>query len=297
MAGPVVRSAFIVELHVEEATVARPLRYEEWQADMPRVVNECVRAWKLRLGEPYTVGAGGYAVRVERSDDTPAVLKLVFPHRESEHEADALECWGGEGAVRVLARDDTRRAMLLERCDPGTHLSKAGVADPLSVFVDLLPRLWKPVAVPFRTLTDEAVWWLEHLPDKWERWARPFERRLLDAATEALAVLPQTQSEQVLVHQDLHGDNVLAARREPWLVIDPKPLIGEREFSLAPIVRSFEFGHTREAVLKRLDRLTSDLGLDRERVRRWTIGQTIAWSFDSDYLQTHAETVRWLLTN
>jgi streptomycin 6-kinase len=99
----------------------------------------------------------------------------------------------------------------------------------------------------------------------------------------------------VLINQDLHGGNILRARREPWLMIDPKPLIGEREFSLAPIVRSYELGHSRTSVLRRLDRLTSDLGLDRERARLWTVGQTVAWATDSSHPATHIETVRWLL--
>ena len=90
-------------------------------------------------------------------------------------------------------------------------------------------------------------------------------------------------------------DNVLAAEREPWLVIDPKPLVGEREFAVAPIIRASELGHSRRAVVERLDRLTSELGLDRERARGWAIGQTIAWSFDGDFHATHAETARWLL--
>ena len=103
-------------------------------------------------------------------------------------------------------------------------------------------------------------------------------------------------SEQVLVHQDLHGENVLAAQREPWLVIDPKPLAGEREFSLAPIIRSFELGHSKKDVTYRLERLSSELTLDRDRVRRWTIAQTIAWSFSSGYAAHHYETARWLLS-
>ena len=78
-------------------------------------------------------------------------------------------------------------------------------------------------------------------------------------------------------------------------MIDPKPLVGEREFAVAPIVRDPELGHSRRDVLYRLDRLTSELGLDRERARGWTIGQTIAWSLDTSYLQKHVETVRWLL--
>jgi streptomycin 6-kinase len=48
-------------------------------------------------------------------------------------------------------------------------------------------------------------------------------------------------------------------------------------------------------VVHRLDRLTGELGLDRERAARWTIGQTVAWSFGSDYFREHVETAGWLL--
>jgi streptomycin 6-kinase len=99
----------------------------------------------------------------------------------------------------------------------------------------------------------------------------------------------------VLLHQDLHGENVLAAEREPWLVIDPKPLAGEREFAVAPIVRSFELGHSKRDALYRLDRLGSELALDRERALGWTVAQTVAWSGGSDFVATHVETVEWLL--
>ncbi len=58
-------------------------------------------------------------MRADLPDGTPAVLKLTNPHRESEQEADALERWDGDGAVRLLARDDERNALLLERCEPG----------------------------------------------------------------------------------------------------------------------------------------------------------------------------------
>ena len=61
--------------------------------------------------------------------------------------------------------------------------------------------------------------------------------------------LAGTQGELVLVHQDLHGENVLAAEREPWLVIDPKPLAAEREFAVAPIVRSVELGDSKRDAL------------------------------------------------
>ena len=271
------------------------LTHGVWLERVPELVAECTAEWGLTLGEPYQAGAAGYTVRAELGDGTPAVLKVIYPHREAEHEADALELWDGQGAVRLVARDDERGAMLLERCEPGTYLAVAGPDTALDVFVDLLPRLWRPAREPFRTLADEAVWWIECLPDQWEQSGPAVERSLVDAAVDSLQSLAHSQGEEVLLHQDLHGENVLSAQREPWLVIDPKPLVGEREFAVAPVVRSFELGHSKGDVLHRLNRLTSELGLDRERARGWAVGQTMAWAFDSSYSATHIETVRWLL--
>ncbi len=193
--------------------------------------------------------------------------------------------------MRLLARDDERHALLLERCRPGTPLRE----DALDVLIDLLPRLWKPAGPPFRTLANEAAWWASTIRADWEQAGRPFEETLVDAAISTLEELAPTQGEQVLLHQDLHADNVLAAEREPWLVIDPKPLVGEREFSVAPIARSFELGHSERAMVGRLDLVTAELGLDRERARGWALGQTIAWSFNSEFHVSHVETARWLL--
>jgi len=257
-----------------------------WRASVPELVTDCCKEWGLRLGEPYVPGVPGYAVRAELPDGTAAVLKLFWPHREAEQEADALERWDGDGAVRLLARDDERHAMLLERCEPGTFLS--GQANAIDVLIELLPRLWKS-AQGFRPVAEEAEWWIDH------DLAVVRAARLKDAALHYLRELVPTQGEQVLVHQDLHGENVLAAEREPWLVIDPKPLAAERELSVAPIVRSFELGHSKRQALYRLDKLTSELELDRERARGWTIAQTVAWSGGSDFITTHLETVEWLL--
>jgi streptomycin 6-kinase len=271
------------------------LTHGVWLERVPELLTECAEEWELQLGAPYPQGAAGYAVRATMPDRTRAVLKLIYPHRESEQEAEALRVWNGDGAVQLLAYDEERWAMLLERCEPGTLLAKEEPELALDVFVDLLPRLWQPAGEPFRPLAEEAAWWVASLPGEWDAAGRPFDERLLAAAIDALETLNPTQGEHVLLHQDLHGDNVLAAQREPWLVIDPKPLAGEREFAVAPIVRDPELGHTKRDVLHRLDRLTSELALDRERARLWTVGQTIAWSFDTSYAPMHVQTVEWLL--
>jgi streptomycin 6-kinase len=270
------------------------LTYRAWRESVPELLDDSAAHWGLTLGEAYPEGAAGHVVRATCADGMPAALKLVFPHREAEHEADALASWDGEGAVRLLERRDDGWAFVMERCEPGTLLAQSDAGLALDVLLGLLPRLWRTVGDPFHTLADEVEIWLAEIPAAWELADRPIERALLDEAMEMLRELATSQGEEVLLHQDLHTDNVLAAEREPWLVIDPKPLRGEREFSVAPIVRDYVLGHSRRDVVHRLDLLTSELGLDRDRARWWTIGQTVAWMFESTHLHDHVETVEWL---
>lgn len=264
-----------------------------WLDRLPQLAAEAAERWSLRLDQPYPYAYASIAMPVTRSDGSGAVLKIQFPDRESEHEGAALERMKGGGAIRLIDHDPVRRALLLERCLPGTPLTSVDADAALEVMAGLLARTWRPAGPPFRPLAEEAAWWTADLESTWHAAGRPFERRLLDAAMEALRTLPSSQGEQVLVNQDLHAGNVLRAEREPWLVIDPKPLSGEREFGIASTVRD---ATGREAVLRRLDRLTSDLGLDRERARLWTMAQTVSWAFEgTSVLPDHIETARWLL--
>jgi len=267
----------------------------KWLQRLPDRVAACVNRWGLTLEPPYEQSYVSIVFPAVLQDGSHAVLKIQYPHMESEYEAEALRCWNGDGAVRLLDHAPEHHALLLERCEPGDHLSLIHVDEALEVFAQLLPRLWISAGQPFRTLYDEAAGWLKDLPLSWERTGRPFEAALLEAAFEALEQLRSTQGEQVLLHQDLHGDNILRAQRMPWLAIDPKPLAGEKELSLAPIIRGHEFGHSRSAVIHRLDTLSTLLRLNRERVRLWTLVQTLAWGFDANMMYgKHVETARWL---
>jgi streptomycin 6-kinase len=279
------------------ARLAESPEGREWLARLPRLVDECVEQWSLRIGDQFPYAFESLASAAILPDGTGAVLKVQFPGRENEHEAAALTRWNGDGAVRLLAHDADRHALLLERCEPGTPLSDLEQDEALNVVASLLPRLWKHAGEPFRSLADEAAWWAGYLPVSWERAGKPFERGLLDAALDVLESFPESQGELALLSQDLHAGNILRAEREPWLLIDPKPLAGEREFSIAAIVRGDELGRGENHVRRRLDRLTSELALDRERARGWALAQTLAWAVDNDegeFDQSHVEIARWL---
>jgi streptomycin 6-kinase len=257
-----------------------------WLDALPRLAAECAEAWGLELEDPIDTPQ---SLVVPAGD---AVLKLNAPsHFEADHEADALERWGGDGGVRLLARDDERRALLMERCVPGTRLWDAGV-DETSVVADLLPRLQLELqgAHPFRHLADEAERWAEELPRRYDEADEPFERPLLDFALDVYR--SADRSAKHLVNQDLHGGNILRAEREPWLAIDPKPLVGERELEASGLLRNAD------SVTRWLDVL-ADLGFDRERARGWGVAHNLAWSWDDDrrlWSPEHVEDARRILS-
>jgi streptomycin 6-kinase len=202
-------------------------------------------------------------------DGGEAVLKVNLREAETEHEAVALEHWGGRGAVRLLAHDRERWALLIERCRPGRQLWKLPDDEATETAARVLEQLWVPAGEPFRRLEDEATRWMEELP------TRGFEPELLERAVGFLREAGPTQRESVLLHQDFHGGNVLESERG-WLAIDAKPLVGEREFDVASLIRDRRPA-PKEQLERRLDYLVERLGLDSERTRGWAIAHALAW--------------------
>jgi streptomycin 6-kinase len=242
----------------------------EWIAELPRLAAECIEQWSL---EPEQTIDAAFSLVIPAGD---VVLKMNPPGVESEHEAEALARWNGRGAARLLARDDSRRAMLVERLRPGTQLWEVPDEEATEIAAGVLEQLWIPAGEPFRRLEDAAAEWVELLPREWEALGRRYERRLLDEALDFLREAGPTQRESVLMHQDLHGGNVLLSERG-WLAIDAKPLVGEREFDVASLIRDRR-PTNRRAVLRRLDYLVDRLRLERERARSWGLAHALAWN-------------------
>jgi streptomycin 6-kinase len=257
----------------------------DWLARLPRLVAECAELWELEVDAAYAGSHVSLVAPATLADGGLAVVKVNFPDPESKHEPDALAHWDGRGAVRLLSFDRERSALLVERCEPGTALWEvADEEEANGIAAGVLRRLWRPPAPdhPFRLLAEEAESWAQGLPVVWEQLGRPIERRLVDEAVELARELGSSQGESVVLHQDYHGGNVLRAEREPWLAIDPKPVVGEREFDAASLLRDrreelVADPSPKRRVRRRLDKLASDLSLDRERMRGWAIVHALVW--------------------
>jgi len=208
---------------------------------------------------------------VRLADGTEAVLKIPLDDdTESIHEPEALRLWDGDGAVLLIDHDPETRAMLIERCVPGTTLGTAYDDESIEIAAGVLERLWRMPSedVAWPRIDEVAERWLRELPQR-------YEGGVLEEALDALRTLVATQEDLVLCHQDLHGGNLLRAAREPWLAIDSKPIVAERAYDAVALIRDAD--PTLAELRRRLDLLSGLLGLNRERVRLWGLVKSLAW--------------------
>lgn len=243
-----------------------------WVDRLPRLVADLVEEWELEIdGEP-THGFTALVLPVRTAGSEAAVLKVGFPDDESEHEHLALQHWHGNGAVRLLRADPSRRAMLLERLHR-RDLTDAGDIEACEIIAGLYHRIHVPALPQLRTLTSYVDRWtadLARLPR-----SAPVPRRLVEQAI-ALGrdLVSDPASNGTMIHGDLHYENVLSAEREPWLVIDPKPMDGEPHYEVAPLLwnRWDELTDDIRAGLRRRFHATVDAaGLDEHRARDWVV--------------------------
>ena len=264
-----------------------------WMADLPLIVEELAARWSLDLGRPFQPGGVASWVAPARN---PAgdhlVLKVGWRHDEALHEADGLRVWNGNGAVRLLdalmAGDSS--ALLLEACEPGTTLSQAlPAAEQDAVVAGLLRRLWidPPAGHPFRTLQSMCDWWADEFEAKHAAAGSSgpqLDPQLARAGIELFRSLPGTAERSVLLCTDLHPENVLAAQREPWLVIDPKPYLGDPTYDPLQHMLNFPDRLVADATgfTRHMGRL---LDLDIERLRQWLFARCVQESIDQPHLQ------------
>jgi streptomycin 6-kinase len=242
-----------------------------WLERLPGLAEACIEQWSLAPEEPIDTG---HSLVIPAGD---AILKLnPIGDPESAHEPEALARWRGRGAARLLARDDDRRALLIERCRPATQLWALSDDDATEIAADVLEQLWIPADRPFRQLEDEAARWANELP------RTMLDRKFADRVVGFLREAGPMQRESVLLHQDLHGGNVLLSERG-WLAIDAKPLVGEREFDVASLIRDRR-PTTKGAMERRLAYLVDRLSLDAERTRGWAIAHALAWDGDAEMI-------------
>lgn len=250
------------------ATCRRSPDRKEWLSNLPTVVDRLCSEWSLDLGAPFDNSGAGW---VTPDRNRLVVLKVGMPHMEADQEIAGMRFWNGEGTARVIEHDEACNAMLLERCEPGTPLREVPEPEQDIILTGLLKRLWQipPAPHPFRPLSEMTASWSASARRRSKKW---FDPGIVEEGLRLFEELPRTADRNVLLATDLHAGNVLAAHREPWLVIDPKPFIGDPAYD----VTQHLFNTERRLLAdpdRTIRRVADLLEIDYERVCLWVFAR------------------------
>ena len=263
---------------------------EAWLADLPALLARCARRWSLEIAPPFPNLSYNYVAPARRADGVELVLKAGPPNPEMFTEIAALRCYGGRGIVRLLDADTDWGVLLLERLRPGTPLT--GVTDDEAatrIAADVMRQLWQP-PLPDHTFPTTMKWGagLARLRNTFAGGPGPFPADLVAFAESWYAEMAVAADLPVLLHGDLHHDNILRARRQPWLALDPKGVVGEPAYEVGallrnPLPRLLAYPRPRRVLARRVDLLAEFFSFAREKIVGWGIAQAVLsawWSYE-----------------
>ncbi len=254
-----------------------------WLNALPQLIKALAQEWKLEDIEPFSNLSFHYVATASQGD-RDVVLKLGL---DIERELATLEHYAGRGCVALLEHDISRRALLLEYLNPGTPLREyfpERDEEATRIAANLLSNLHHaPAFDDFPTLEE----WLEtlyHTGD--DIIPHPLLTR---ARTWAMELTMEPAENVVLLHGDLHHDNILESK-EGWKAIDPKGVVGEPGYDIAtfiynPIPLLQHHPNAKAIIAKRLDIFAETLTIDREHLRKLAFIQAIlaaCWAIEDD---------------
>lgn len=246
----------------------------QWLEKLPAKIEQYCALWNLVIDGKPLHGYLGLVVPVSR-DKELCVLKITWVDDETRHEALALRLWAGEGAVKLLDSVTEEGVLLLERLDFTKSLAREDIDEAITIAGHLMRRLAIPAPEGLPSQRDYAQRQSKTMHYKWQKLGCPFSENTVNSAIEAAKQLARA-TDKILVNPDLHYENILAGKREPWLVIDPKVIAGDLEFSVAPLMWNRlpkDVGHTE--LERRFAMVIENAQLDRHRARCWTLVRSV----------------------
>ncbi len=242
--------------------------HQEWVDALPALIKGLEKEWKLEIGRPFIQHAScSFVAPCLVNNKEQAVLKIGWPHEEGLHEIEGLRLLNGHPTVRLLRFDKEINSMLLERCMPGTALSREADAIQDEIICRLLKDIWKtnykrenfrPLAVMVKQWNEETYQQLDLFPDP----------ELAKSACQLKEQLIKSTKKRVLLATDLHAGNVLRAQRQPWLVIDIKPYVGDPTYDLTQhLLNNLEKLKANPSAI--IDQLATLAGVDPFRLKQW----------------------------
>ena len=270
---------------------------KEFLAVLPALIDEASDRWGLTDIQHVPNLSYNFVAFAKRAKED-VMLKIGIPNPELNSEMAALKLFDGDGACQLLACDEERGFLLLERLNPGTVLADITDDDErTNIAIDVMQKIWRPLdsgsslalrvlpaaeqqAVRLQSFIQLSDWFdeLKTVRPKFDGGTGPFPKKIFERVE---SVLPELFADEnvKLIHGDFHHFNILLSERG-WLAIDPKGVIGPAGYEIGPLMinpwGSLSDGVSFKAQTKRrMSILSERLGWEQETILNWATAHAV----------------------
>lgn len=246
-----------------------------WLNSLPDIANLLARQWNLSNIQVFPHLSYNYVASCIQNN-VPIVLKIGFDKKELSPEAAALQAFAGHGCINLLDQNLDLGALLLQKATPGTRLKKL-FPEKDDYATDIMCNIIKQLqstnnynTKDFPHISD----WLKLLENDWNL---P-QQYLVKARSLSKQLLATTQT-NILLHADLHHENILLHENDNWIAIDPKGAIGDPAYEVGAAIRNpipeiLNNNEAKNIIKHRIRIFAQTLGFNPERIFAWTYVQT-----------------------
>ena len=253
---------------------------KKWLDSLPLLLKKYEKLWDITCGDPFPLFYN-FAAPAKTKAGTDVVLKINLPTKEPLYESKALRIFNGKGSIQLLKEDIKDSVMLLERAVPGERLSDKISEDQVTIFADVVKKLHVQTAPDLSGFPTLNFWAKDFASyrDKFSLSSGPIPQKLFEKAEAIFTQYPKDNKQKVLLHGDLHAMNILSSQRG-WLAIDPKGIVGEKEFETGVFLRNpyGEFPHEtnyKKFIVNRIVLCAELTGFDKKRITHWAFATAV----------------------
>lgn len=183
-------------------------------------INDAIMKWKLNHIEVIYEHSTKGVFSAESEDFGPVILKIDQNRQQLGSEYKMLSRLSGRYSCRVYAFDEAAGLLLEEHIFPGTVLRReASLEKRIQVFLQVFQGIHLP-ADPGETYLN----WLEKICEYCVR--HQVAEDMASRARLFCAEMFEKYPDRVLLHGDLHHDNLLLRTDGSYAMIDPKGVVG-----------------------------------------------------------------------
>jgi streptomycin 6-kinase len=261
-----------------------------WIDDLPQIIGEIERNWSVKIEKPFPNLSYHYVAPCVFKTGGEAVVKIGFPGEKTTtfNEIKMLEFLKGEGVCKLLGFDEKRFALLLEKLAPGKNLKQICGGDDrkaVEIAIEAIRKFRRkpPPNHDFPLLED---------------WFAGFERAAetgfapdyIKKARRFFKELNSPTAAKTLLHGDFHHENILSAERAPFLLIDPKGIVGDTGYDLSVfLINHANWLKSAPDLTEKLNdaiRVFSEaFGIESRNIRKWVFAHSVLsawWTFEEN---------------